>query len=419
MSPGIEHFGEFRMDLISYVGAVWLMVFFHLCGLAKFFGKVSLAVVPFCYACCMLVVIRMLLLDNAVEGLRYLFAVDWKAFVMPSVWHQAAQHSVFALGAWFGPLHYLSSRNDFFEDTSSSHVFLAINAVLCNVAGCVMTFSALGHVSALRGAVATPDVERPGQVVPFVTLPMVLGTFTLPRVASGCFFAAFSLQGLAAQLALVNGALQQLLADMDARLPSKKVFITFSYCLLCFLLSCFLASQNGFYIIHLLDAYVGGLAIPVVALYGIVAIVWIYGPHNISRDIKFLRGRPVSRASMLLWQFVCPAILILTALSPLATFSGVLKMGTYQYPLWANFMGSMTVVACLGIIAVVSMIVFRKYKRDIKEAVKPHSLWGPRDPALLEAYRKHQRSWRSRYRLRAAAHLNASMQKIGDLPEED
>ncbi|KAL1415815.1 hypothetical protein MTO96_028771 [Rhipicephalus appendiculatus] len=38
LSPTIEEYGHFRLDLISYLGAVWLITFFHVCG--KFFVKV-------------------------------------------------------------------------------------------------------------------------------------------------------------------------------------------------------------------------------------------------------------------------------------------------------------------------------------------------------------------------------------------
>ncbi|XP_050031240.2 sodium- and chloride-dependent glycine transporter 1-like [Dermacentor andersoni] len=213
LSPSVGEFGHLRPDLVSYLAAVWLATFFHVCGAAKFFGKVSLAVVPFCYGCTLMVMTRLLLLDNAVQGLRYLFSFEWESFANLAIWHQAAQHSVFNLGTWFGPLHYLSSRNDFYLDTRFSHVFLAVNAVLYNMAGSVMTFSAMGHMAALRGSPTVPDVERPDV---YIFCP---------------------------QLALVNSALQEMLVDLEARLPSKKTFVTLSYCFICFLLSCVLSSQ--------------------------------------------------------------------------------------------------------------------------------------------------------------------------------
>ncbi|XP_065312184.2 sodium-dependent proline transporter-like isoform X3 [Dermacentor albipictus] len=372
LSPSIGDFGHLRPDLIAYLCAVWLTTFFHVCGAAKFFGK---------------------------------------------IWHQAAQHSVFNLGTWFGPLHYLSSRNDFYLDTRFSHVFLAVNAVLYNMAGSVMTFSAMGHMAALRGSPTVPDAERPGQAVPFIALPMALGSFTFPRAASGCFFAAFILQSLAAQLALVNSALQEMLVDLEARLPSKKTFVTLSYCFICFLLSCVLSSQNGFYMVHLLDAYVGGLAVPIVALYGIVAVVWIYGPHNVCRDVEFLRGRPVGSVSLFLWRFACPVILLVAVLSPVMSFSDSPRMGRHEYPLWANALGCLAVVSCLAIIGAVSVIVYQKHNRDVKEAVKPHFMWGPKDPALLDAYKKHRSICLRLQRFKVSADQNTSMQRIGYLPE--
>ncbi|XP_037499003.2 sodium- and chloride-dependent glycine transporter 1-like [Rhipicephalus sanguineus] len=206
-----------------------------------------------------------------------------------------------------------------------------------------------------------------------------------------------------------------MLADLEARLPSKKTFFVLSYCLICFLLSCLLSSQNGFYMVYLLDAYVGGLAVPIVALYGIVAVVWIYGPHNVSRDIEFLRGKPVSSVSLFLWRFVCPFILLIAVISPVV--SDTPKMGSYQYPLWANALGCLAVVSCLVIIGAVSVIVYRKHNRDIRQAVRPNFMWGPKDSLLLEAYKKHRTTCLQR--LKVSANHNTSMQRIGYLHEDN
>ncbi|XP_075730401.1 sodium- and chloride-dependent glycine transporter 1-like [Rhipicephalus microplus] len=216
-------------------------------------------------------------------------------------------------------------------------------------------------------------------------------------------------------MALVNSALQEMLTDLEARLPTKQTFIVLSYCFICFLLSCLLSSQNGFYIVNLLDAYVGGLAVPIVALYGIVAVVWIYGPHNVSRDIEFLRGTRVSSTSLFLWRFVCPFILLMTVISPVV--SDTPMMGSYQFPLWANSLGSLAVVSCLVLIGVVSIIVYRKNNRDIKQAVRPHTLWGPKDSSLLDAYKKHRRTCLQRVKI--SADQNTSMQRIGYLNEQN
>ncbi|XP_077537009.1 sodium- and chloride-dependent glycine transporter 1-like [Haemaphysalis longicornis] len=193
-------------------------------------------------------------------------------------------------------------------------------------------------------------------------------------------------------MSLVNAALQEMLVEVEARLPSKKLLVTLIFCVLCFLLSCLLSSQNGLYAMNLLDAYVGGLAVPIVALYGVVAITWIYGPHNVARDIEFIHGTPVHSVTMLLWKFVCPIILLLTALSPLAAFGDMAKIGAYAYPLWASVMGCLVVIGCLVIIAGACLAAYRKHNRNVQEAVRPNRLWGPKDPMLMDAYRHVRRS---------------------------
>lgn len=70
---------------------------------------------------------------------------------------------------------------------------------------------ALRHESMLQLCVGA------GQAVPFVALPMALGSFTFPRAASGCFFAAFILQSLAAQVSTLFIEILELMSQKNSR----------------------------------------------------------------------------------------------------------------------------------------------------------------------------------------------------------
>lgn len=70
-----------------------------------------------------------------------------------------------------------------------------------------------------------------GPAVPFVALPMALGSFTFPRAASGCFFAAFILQSLAAQVgALLLEAPNNSGAELHVVKGSGLIPITLAFC---------------------------------------------------------------------------------------------------------------------------------------------------------------------------------------------
>ncbi|EEC02324.1 sodium/chloride dependent transporter, putative, partial [Ixodes scapularis] len=111
------------------------------------------------------------------------------------------------------------------------------------------------------------------------------------------------------QLCLVGSVLQGL-SQFDTRLQSRTPAFVMIFCMFSFQLCLLLVLQNGFYVINILDTYVGGILIPIVALYEVVALTWLYGSHNLSRDLEFLRGRPPSSLTMFLWKFLCPAILL-------------------------------------------------------------------------------------------------------------
>lgn len=52
--------------------------------------------------------------------------------------------------------------------------------------------------------------------------------------------------------------------------------------------------QNGFYVINILDTYVGGILIPIVALYEVVALTWLYGIYICTLTSTFSSRKPAS-----------------------------------------------------------------------------------------------------------------------------
>ena len=79
--------------------------------------------------------------------------------------------------------------------------------------------------------------------------------------------------------------------------------VTAAGCLVCFLLGLPCVSSNGQYVLNLMDTYGAGFGVLWVALWEVIAIMWIYGAWNFSKDIKLMIGAGQSDIVVLK---VCP-----------------------------------------------------------------------------------------------------------------
>lgn len=71
--------------------------------------------------------------------------------------------------------------------------------------------------------------------------------------------------------------MQIFILPFNFRLRRHKVKVTAAGCIACFLLGLPCVSDSGQYILNLMDTYGAGFAVLWIALWEVVAVMWIYG----------------------------------------------------------------------------------------------------------------------------------------------
>ena len=175
------------------------------------------------------------------------------------------------------------------------------------ISSCVV-LSVLGFLAKQSG-IDIKDVAKGGQGLAFVAYPEALASLPLPWLWSILFFLMLFFLGLDSEFALLETGLTALYDGMPV-LRKHKVKMTALGCISCFLLGLPCVSSNGQYVLDLMDTYGAGFAVLWIALWEVVALMWIYGFKNFSKDIELMIGSQPMCFTKFCWVVLCPIILL-------------------------------------------------------------------------------------------------------------
>merc|ERR1719150_528311 len=380
--------GEIKWDLALCLLLSWIIVFACLAKGIKSSGKVVYFTATFPYLILVVLMIRVLLLDGAIDGVKFFFTgsangvIDWGRLADIKLWRNAAEQMFFSLSVSWGGLIMFGSYNKFKTRVHiHSTLISSLDFVTSIIAG-VVVFSILGHLSCKLG-VPIENVVRQKQGLAFVVYPEAILKLQPAQLWSVLFFFMLFLLGLDSQFAFLETVLTGIYDWAPAKLRNYKPIVVAILCSFCYLLSLPCVSVSGQYIFDLMDTYGGGLGVLWVAIFESAVIMWVYGVNRFSDDLGFMLNHKISWFWKICWSIIP---VILSAIFVIAmvfwtepTYSG--SQEKIYYPQWAHHIGwFLTLVTALQIpLIAIFMVVYYGCKGRIREVTKPTSDWGPGD----------------------------------------
>ncbi|XP_046567697.1 sodium- and chloride-dependent glycine transporter 2-like [Haliotis rubra] len=165
-------------------------------------------------------------------------------------------------------------------------------------------------------------------------------------------------------------------------LGKRRMLVTLGCCLMSFLLGIVFCTQGGPYMFQLLDWYVAALGPLLFSTLECVAVMWIYGAKQMSRDVEMMTGKALSSPVKILLAFVTPAILMTVFILTLNNYQPP-TYGNYEFPSYASTIGWCVAVISTLPLPVYMVLAVRKHmaihslKKSIKLALRPAKDWGP------------------------------------------
>ncbi|HAM44199.1 MAG TPA: sodium-dependent transporter, partial [Propionibacteriaceae bacterium] len=167
--------GGFVPGVLIPMAVVWALVLAVLAGgIAKGVQRVNLIAMPLLVVGFLILVVRSLFLDGALDGLNALFTPHWAALTDPAVWIAAYSQVFFSLSIAFGiMITYASYRKKRSNLTSPGLVVAFANSSFELLAG-IGVFAALGFLAHSQATTVGELEGLTGPILSFVTFPLII-----------------------------------------------------------------------------------------------------------------------------------------------------------------------------------------------------------------------------------------------------
>ncbi|KAK8785574.1 hypothetical protein V5799_008060 [Amblyomma americanum] len=383
ISGGIDEPGKLKWDLTVSLFLAWVFVCVALLKGIKTSGKIVYFTAPAPYVILSVLLIRGLTLPGAGTGIAYLFIPQWEKLFSGFVWQQACQQIFYSLGASMGTIICLGSFNDFRNDLRRDIMIITMADFFTSLSGGLVVFAVLGNM-AYNLDLPVSSVAEKGHGLAFVAYPEAASLIPGSNVWAFSFFLMLLLLAVDSQFAMFESFLVPLKDEFPVlrKYPSTLSIVTST---ISFLVGLSMTTEGGLYVLNLIDTYIGGMILPIIAVMELYTVCWFYGPRRISLDVEFMLGSPPGSFLKLCWVLVCPAALTILVVRSVMTHSRTSDRGKL-YPLWADILGLLFVVVGLAMVPLFAYLYAKKKNYDVAECLKPAHDWGPQDPGLYGNY---------------------------------
>ncbi|CAG2105152.1 unnamed protein product [Medioppia subpectinata] len=346
-SDGLEIMNSMNWRLVGALFASWVIVVAALIKGIQSSGKVVYFTATFPYVILVILFIRGITLDGAIDGLRYYVTPEWSRVKDPTVWRDAAVQVFYSFGIGGGGMITYASYNKFTDPvfvikTKVRHSLLVgIGDFLTSIFCGSVVFAMIGYMAhALNKPI--DDIVQSGTVI-----PEGLSQMPLSIVWSMMFFAMLFLLGIDSQFAMVETVITyifDLLRNSKYKLNKPAVVTIAGF--IWFLCGLPLCTNAGVYILNLMDTYAAGIPCLIVGLFEIFIVAYIYGISNFFQDLKLMTGwmpSDIMRSHIIVMITTCSpiaiAIILYKDIFGLLYNEEVITYGKYVYPSWAQWIG--------------------------------------------------------------------------------
>ncbi len=310
----------------------------------------------------LIIVIRSLTLDGAMDGLNAFFKPDWSQIGNAQVWVAAYGQIFFSLSIGFAIMitysSYLPKKTDL---TNSAFITGFANSGFELLAG-IGVFAALGFMANQSG-VAVDEVVSAGIGLAFIAFPKIISSF--PALNGFFGFVFFGCLVLAGMTSLVSIVETFIAAAQDKFNISRNKAVAFGGGLAA-VVSIVYTTQSGIFFLDAADYFINQFGIVIAALVQIILIAWVF------RELKQLQKHAdsVSDVKLGVWWRFCLSVItpIVLGYMTIQNILGQLKENYEGYPTSFLLYAGWGVAVAALIIGFIFMSL--KWKKNAAAATK-------------------------------------------------
>ncbi|HZG72658.1 MAG TPA: sodium-dependent transporter [Chondromyces sp.] len=281
------------------VWAIALGVLFK--GVKKGIEAANRIFIPTLVLLFLVIVIRAITLDGAVQGLEAFFRPDWSQIADPKVWVAAYGQIFFSLSIGFAIMityaSYLPKKTDI---TNNAFITGFANSGFELLAG-IGVFAALGFMAAQQG-VPVSEVVSSGVGLAFVVFPQIINEFpAFNGLLGSFFFICLTLAGLTSLISIVETYVAGIQDKFNVS-RTKAVAIGGGVSAV---ISILFATNSGLYFLDAADYFINNFGVALAGLVEVIMIAWVL------RELKNLQSHANSISDIMLgsWWRVCLGVI--------------------------------------------------------------------------------------------------------------
>lgn len=251
---------------------VWAVVLLILAfGVQKGIGSTAQVFVPVLVVLFIVVVVRALFLDHAVDGLNALFTPDWNALGDSSVWIAAYGQIFFSLSVGFGIMITYSSYLKRKTNLTGSGLVVGFSNSAFEILAGIGVFAALGYMAAQQGTDVS-GVAVHGIGLAFEAFPTIIATMPGGAVFGFLFFVSLVFAGLTSLISIVEVIIS---AFKDKTGMSRVPATLLVGGVMAIVSILFFPTRSGVAALDITDHFVNEFGIVGAALTATVVITWL------------------------------------------------------------------------------------------------------------------------------------------------
>ena len=261
--------GDFGSVMWHFI-AVFLVTLVLLLGVSKGIEKINKIMMPTFYVLFIILMIRVLMLDGAKEGLNYLFVPKWEYLSQPKTWIYALGQAFFSLSLSGSGMivygSYLKKDMDLINGAKNTVIFDTIAALT----------AALVIIPAVFAFNLDPEAGPP---LLFITLPSVFKLMPLGRIFAVVFFISLIFASMTTLVCLLEVPIEAVQSTFKTNRRVAVIIV----CLIAFVIGVFI--EDGNKLGSLLD-FASIYIAPLGAFISAVLFFWIVGVDRAKNEIE-------------------------------------------------------------------------------------------------------------------------------------
>ncbi|KAM9760439.1 sodium-dependent neutral amino acid transporter B(0)AT2 isoform 1-T2 [Dama dama] len=369
ISSSISESGGLNWKMTICLLAAWVVVCLAMIKGIQSSGKIMYFSSLFPYVVLVCFLIRALLLNGSVDGIRHMFTPELEIMLEPKVWREAAAQVFFALGLGFGGVIAFSSYNKRDNNCHFDAVLVSFINFFTSILATLVVFAVLGFKATVINekciaensemiiklvkmgnisqdiiphhinfsAITAEDYDLvydiiqkvkeeefpalhlnacriedelnkavQGTGLAFIAFTEAMTHFPASPFWSVMFFLMLVNLGLGSMFGTIEGIITPVVDTFKVR----KEILTVICCLLAFCIGLIFVQRSGNYFVTMFDDYSATLPLLIVVILENIAVSFVYGIDKFMEDLKDMLGFAPNRYYYYMWKYISPLMLL-------------------------------------------------------------------------------------------------------------